>query len=165
MKPGDITLRDAGEGDRSFLLALYAATREAEMAMVPWTASQKQSFVEMQFAAQLRGYAEMHPGATHQIIMSADRPAGRVYLDRGDREIRILDITIAPACRNSGIGSAVLGEIVAEADRTARTVEIYVEDFNPSRRLFERLGFRVAARDGFLLLLERPPRTTTGSRQ
>ncbi|MGD0046438.1 MAG: GNAT family N-acetyltransferase [Bryobacteraceae bacterium] len=163
MKPCDITLRDAGDADRPFLLALYAATREAEMAMVPWTASQKRAFVEMQFAAQLRGYAETHPAAAHQIILVADRPAGRIYLDRGEREIHILDITVAPACRNSGIGSAVLREVLTEADRTGKTVGIYVEDFNPSRQLFERLGFCVAAQDGFQLLLERSPGAMTVS--
>lgn len=158
MKPCDITLRDADDADRPFLLALYAATREAEMAMVPWTEPQKRAFVEMQFAAQLRGYAETYPGAAHQIVLAADGPAGRIYLHRGEREIHILDITVAPACRNSGIGSAVLREVLAEADRTGKTVGIFVEDFNPSRRLFERLGFCVAGQDGFQLQLERAPR-------
>jgi len=160
MKPGEIELRDACDADRPFLLELYAAIREAEMAMVPWTEPQKRAFVEMQFAAQLRGYAETHPDAAQRIILAAGRPAGRIYLDRGESELHILDITVAPAFRNSGIGSAVLREVLAEADRTGKTVGIYVEDFNASRRLFERLGFGVAGQDGFLLRLERPPRAT-----
>jgi ribosomal protein S18 acetylase RimI-like enzyme len=157
MSPCDITLREAGEADRPFLLELYASTREAEMAMVPWPEPQKRAFVGVQFAAQLRGYAESHPGAVHRIILAAGEPAGRIYLDRGEREIHILDITVAPAFRNSGIGSAVLREVLAEADRTGKTAGIFVEDFNPSRRLFERLGFSVAERDGFLLRLQYRP--------
>jgi ribosomal protein S18 acetylase RimI-like enzyme len=158
MNANDISLRDTGEADRPFLLELYTSVRGAEMAMVPWAEAQKRAFVEMQFEAQLRGYAETHPGGTHQIILSAGKPAGRVYLDRDERAIHILDITIAPAGRSLGLGSAVLGEILAEADKTGKTVGIFVEDFNSSRRLFERLGFCVAGQDGFLLRLERPPR-------
>ncbi len=157
MSPNDISLRDAGGADRPFLLDLYAATREAEMATVPWTEEQKRAFVEMQFAAQLSSYAETHPAGTQQIILAGGKPYGRIYLDRCEREIHILDITVAPAFRNLGIGSAVLGELLGEADRTGRTVGIFVEDFNSSRRLFERLGFRVAGQDSFLLRLERAP--------
>jgi len=157
MIPGNISLRDVAGADRPFLLELYAATRAGEMAMVPWTPSQKHAFVEMQFAAQLRGYAETYPEATHHIILAAGQPTGRIYLHRTDSHIRILDITISPACRNSGIGSALLRDVLSEADRTRKTVSIHVEDFNPSLRLFERLAFCVAVRDGFLLLLERPP--------
>jgi ribosomal protein S18 acetylase RimI-like enzyme len=157
MKPCGITLRDASDSDRPFLLEIYASTRAAEMALVPWTEPQKRAFVEMQFAAQVRGYAETHPDAAQRIVLAGDRPAGRIYVDRGEREIHILDITIAPEFRNSGIGSAVLGEVLAEADRDGKTVSIFVEDFNASRRLFERLGFSVAGQDGFLLRLEYHP--------
>ena len=164
MSSHDISLRDADKADRPFLLELYASTREAEIAMVPWTEEQKRAFLEMQFSAQLTSYAENHPGASHQVILLAGKPAGRIYLDSGEREIDILDITVATAHRNMGIGSQVLDKVLAEADRTGKTAGIFVEVFNPSRRLLERMGFRVANQDGFLLRLERQPRTETADR-
>ena len=66
----------------------------------------------------------------------------------------------AMACersRGAGIASTVLNGLIAEAGRSGKPVSIYLEDFNPSLRLFERLGFRIAKQDGFQLLLERAP--------
>jgi len=151
-----ISLRDVGDGDGPLLLALYESTRAAEMALVPWTAEQKRVFVATQFAAQQQGYAASHPEAEHRIVCVDGAPVGRLYLDRPEGRLHILDITIAPDRRSQGIGSAVLGGLLAEADAHGKSVSIYVESFNPSLRLFERLGFRVASVDGFLLLLERP---------
>jgi hypothetical protein len=46
-----IALRPIRPDDRPLLLALYASTREAELALVDWDAAQKAAFVEMQFDA------------------------------------------------------------------------------------------------------------------
>jgi ribosomal protein S18 acetylase RimI-like enzyme len=81
-------------------------------------------------------------------------PAGRLYLDRGSEVLHILDITIAPAKRNAGIGSYVLEVILREARQSNKRVTIHVESFNPSLRLFERLGFRKAEETGFHFLME-----------
>lgn len=49
--PG-LILRPALPADREFLLRVYAASREMEMAMVPWPAEQKGTSLRMQFEAQ-----------------------------------------------------------------------------------------------------------------
>jgi ribosomal protein S18 acetylase RimI-like enzyme len=152
-----ITLRPVSETDRPFLFELFASTREAEMQMVPWTSEQKQAFLQMQFAAQLQSYAATHPHATHEIICRDGQNAGRLYLHRSADKFHILDITVAPDLRNGAIGSEVLREILKEADQRAVAVTIYVETFNPSLRLFERLGFESGAVDGFQVLMRRPP--------
>lgn len=159
MNRGEITRRPAGDSDAPFLLELYAGTRAAELAQVPWTAEQKLAFVGMQFDAQTASYRQAYPQGLHEIIFAGEAPAGRIYWSRQPNNIHVLDIAVAPALRNAGIGSHVLGEILDEADRTGKSVTIYVEDFNPSCRLFQRLGFRVASQDGFLLLLHRPSAT------
>lgn len=148
-----ISRRPVTESDRDFLFALYASTRAAEMAVVPWNEEQKRAFVESQFLAQSRGYQEAYPQATHEILSRDGVDVGRLYLARGANHIHILDITVAPEARNAGIGSSVLGEILAEADRSGWPVSIYVESFNPSRRWLDRLGFRVVSEDGFMLFL------------
>jgi RimJ/RimL family protein N-acetyltransferase len=150
-------LRNVCESDEAFLFELYASTREMEMAQVPWTEDQKRAFLEMQFAAQKRSYAAMYPDAVHQIIVHDQQPVGRLYLARQAGSYHILDITIAADWRGSGIGSAVLKEILDEADGVGKPTNIYIENFNPSLRLFERLGFGTKSVDGYLILLERPP--------
>src|SRR5580692_5615519 len=152
-----ITLRPVSESDDPFLFKLYASTRAAEMTLVPWTDSQKQAFLEMQFRAQKTSYAKEYAVAQQTVICRDGDPVGRLYLDRSEHRFHILDITIADSCRNQGIGSEVLSEILHEANRVDQPTTIYVENFNPSLRLFERLGFRVAAVKDFQVLLERPP--------
>jgi ribosomal protein S18 acetylase RimI-like enzyme len=156
-----ITRRPVGEPDLEFLFDLYASTRTQELAMTPWTPEQKAQFLTMQFQAQIDGYRHAYPKAIHQIIAANGRPAGRLYLSTEADRLHILDITIAPELRNTGIGSVVIGEILEEADRESKSVTIYVESFNPSLRLFLRLGFQVVSQDSFQLLLERSAALTT----
>jgi ribosomal protein S18 acetylase RimI-like enzyme len=153
-----ISLRPVGPGEEAFLYRVYASTREEELALTGWDAPQKEAFLRMQFHAQHRYYQEQFPDASFQIILRDGAPAGRLYLGRWASEIRIIDIALLPEHRNAGIGSALLGEILAEADRAGKPVSIHVERFNPALRLYERLGFTRAGDNGVYYLLERPPR-------
>jgi RimJ/RimL family protein N-acetyltransferase len=152
-----ITLRDVGPDDYAFLLEVYASTRAEEMALVPWNADQRQAFVKMQFAGQQEHYQKTFPTASHQIILSNGRPVGRLYVARLEQEIRIVDITLLPPERNAGIGTSLLSGLLDEAGRVGKVVRIYVENFNPSLRLFERLNFKPIEEQGIHLLLESSP--------
>jgi ribosomal protein S18 acetylase RimI-like enzyme len=159
--PGDqgpeitsVTFRPVGPEDGAFLLELYASTRAEEMAMVPWTDEQREVFVKMQFTAQQDHYREAYPNASREIILSHGRPVGHRYVARLEKEIRIVDITLAPAERNRGIGTFSLGELLNEGKRSGKVVRIYVENYNPSLLLFERLGFRQVEEHGVHLLME-----------
>ena len=149
-----VTFRPVVPDDEVFLLELYATTRADEMAMVPWTDEQREVFVKMQFTAQQDHYREAYPNASREIILSQGRPVGHRYVARLEKEIRIVDITVAPAERNCGIGTFSLGELLKEAKRIDKVVRIFVENYNPSLRLFERLGFRQAEEHGIHLLME-----------
>ena len=151
------SMRTVVESDEPFLFELYASTRTQEMALVPWTHTQKQAFLQMQFAAQKSSYAKQHPGATHEIICLEKLSVGRLYLDRSGERFHILDITILPARRNEGIGREVLEEILREAHIAGKSTTIYVESLNPSLRLFERLGFVKERVTDLQVLLERQP--------
>lgn len=124
------------------------------MSLVPWSDEQKQAFLEMQFEAQGRDYRHRYPRGEFKVIMRNSQPVGRIYLNRGDDLIHILDITVLPEYRNAGIGSKIMNDLLHEATLAGKIVDIFVEDFNPSLRLFERLGFSVARQEGYNLLLE-----------
>jgi ribosomal protein S18 acetylase RimI-like enzyme len=149
-----ISLRPAEASDDGLLSALYASTRADELAIVPWPPEQKQAFVAAQFAAQKQHYEMEYPHAAQQVICIGGETVGRLYLDRQPDVVHILDITVAPERRNCGIGTAVIESIRRQADADGKPVSIYVEDFNPSARLFRRLGFQVAEKNGFQLLLK-----------
>jgi GNAT superfamily N-acetyltransferase len=153
----NITLRPVCADDYDFLVAVYGSTRAEEMALVPWTTEQQQAFIRAQFAAQQDHYAQKYPAASHDIIVCDNRPVGRLYVARLDQEIRIIDITLLPAERNAGIGSYLIQQLLGEANRAGKFTRIYVEEFNPSLRLFERLGFSPSEQHGIHLLMQCNP--------
>jgi ribosomal protein S18 acetylase RimI-like enzyme len=59
--------------------------------------------------------------------------------------------------RGQGIGGALLGELLEEADARGLKARVHVERSNPALRLYTRLGFRLQSEAGIYLLLERPP--------
>jgi ribosomal protein S18 acetylase RimI-like enzyme len=152
-----LTLRPITNEDRDLLYRIYASTRAEELAQVAWDEAQKAAFLQMQFDAQHSYYHENYPNAQFQVIMLNGAPAGRLYLDRRAREIRIVDIALLPEYRNRGIGSALLHEIVAEGQHAGLPVTIHVECFNPALRLYERLGFRKVEDKGVYYFMEKPP--------
>jgi ribosomal protein S18 acetylase RimI-like enzyme len=152
-----IKLRDALPEDESFLFEVYASTRAQEMAFVPWDDEQRKSFLTMQFVAQHSHYRQQFPDASYSVILRDDSPVGRFYVLREKGEIRILDITVLPEYRNGGIGTSLLRDLLDEAAQSDKRVLIYVETFNPSLRLFERLGFKSMAEEGINLLMEWRP--------
>ncbi len=158
--PSSINLRPVSTEDERFLLELYATTRADELALTDWNEQQRQAFVEMQFAAQQHYYRTKFPEAEHSIILSNDRRAGRLYVARRPEEIRILDITVAVEHRNAGVGSSILKGLIHEAEESETCARIYVERFNPSLRLFERLGFSSVENTPSHFLMEWRPRSS-----
>jgi GNAT superfamily N-acetyltransferase len=154
-----IELRGAGSQDEPFLYAVYASTRADELALVDWDDNQKTAFVQMQFQAQHRYYHEQFADAAYQVILCDGVPAGRLYLGRWQEEIRIIDIALLPEFRNRGMGSFLLEQILSEAARTGKRVNIHVERMNPALDLYTRLGFRPVADQGVYLLMEWTPAT------
>ncbi|HMY76687.1 MAG TPA: GNAT family N-acetyltransferase, partial [Blastocatellia bacterium] len=149
-----IRLRPVQPEDEAFLAAVYGTTRERELAMVPWTDEQRAAFIKFQCQAQLQHYQTEFPQAEHNIILFEDRPVGRIYVDRRETEIRILDITVLPQYRGQGIGAPLIRKVMEEAAQAGKAASIFVESYNPSMRLFKRLGFAQKYQDGFLVLME-----------
>jgi GNAT superfamily N-acetyltransferase len=153
------TLRDASDGDREFLLEVYAAGRALELNALPWDDAMKRAFVEHQFNAQSDHYREHYPDAEHKVILVDGKAAGRVYVNLKDGVmIELLDITVLDKYRRLGIGTAIIEEMLRKGRDSNRVVRVYTEEFNPSLRLFERLGFEVTEKDGFLCRLDAAPR-------
>ena len=152
-----VTLRPVSVEDDDFLLAVYASTRAQEMSLVPWSAEQKEAFVRAQYEAQKSHYAMEFPHAKHDIIYVDGTPAGRSYIDRREDALHILDVTVLPQYRNRGTGSLLLHRLLEEASKLGKPVTIYVESFNPSLRLFERLDFRKDHEKGFHQLMKWQP--------
>ncbi|HET9765946.1 MAG TPA: GNAT family N-acetyltransferase [Thermoanaerobaculia bacterium] len=151
-----LNLRPTTDADLPFLFRLYASTREEELAGVDWPQEQKDAFVRQQFEAQHAWYREQYAGASFDVVEVDGEPAGRLYVDRWPREVRIVDISLLAQHRGRGFGSALLAALFAEADAAGKPVSVHVERFNPALRLYGRLGFAFREDKGVYLLLERP---------
>ncbi|MGZ8812094.1 MAG: GNAT family N-acetyltransferase [Thermoanaerobaculia bacterium] len=149
-----ISFRPQTPEDSAFLVALYASTRAEEMKLVPWTPEQKDAFLRMQFDAQTAHYENYYSSCAFLVIEREGSPIGRLYIDRREDEIHIIDIALLPDRRGAGIGTMLLREILHEAAETSKPVTIHVEHFNPARHLYDRLGFRHIDTNGVYHLME-----------
>ena len=140
----EILLRPVTSDDREFLLGVYRSTREMELALVPWDDAMKRSFVEQQFGAQTSYYLSEHPNARHDVVeLATGEPVGRIYVDRSEEMISILDLTVLPEHQGRGIGSAIISWMIDEVQPSGRSIAIYIETYNHSQKFFTSRGFSV----------------------
>ncbi len=158
-----IALRPVRPEDRDFLFSVYASTRADEMAMVPWDDAQKAGFLAQQFHAQTTYWDEQYPDAERSVVEIDGVPAGRFYVERWPKELRLIDIALLPEFRRRGAGTELLRKLFAEAAASGRTVTIHVEIFNAARALYERLGFVSKGERGMYMLMEWRPPALAGS--
>jgi GNAT superfamily N-acetyltransferase len=155
-----VCLRLALPEDEQFLEAVYASTRAEEMQLVPWTDEQKQAFVRMQYRAQRQSYQDQYPNSQVYVIEQLGQPVGRMIVDRSAASILLMDIALLPEYRNRGLGSALVRDLLDEADRLRKTVMLHVEDFNPAVNLYLRLGFVKTGTAGLYSEMSRQPGET-----
>ena len=152
-----ISLRPATPEDQKFLQTLYASTRQEEMSLVNWSAAQKEAFLLMQFSARQRSYESSFPGAAHRIILVEGALAGAMIVSRNSEEIRLVDISLLPERRNQGIGSRLIGDLIAESVQGGLPLRLSVLQGNRAAHLYERLGFAKSGEDGMYAQMERKP--------
>lgn len=136
-----LAFRAVTDDDLPFLFRLYASTREAELAPVPWSAAQKATFLDMQFRAQHTFYKEHYGQALWLLILHGGQAIGRLYLDRQSDEHKVIDIALLPEHRGKGLGAALMRDLIEEAGAAGKALGIHVEKNNPARHLYDRLGF------------------------
>jgi GNAT superfamily N-acetyltransferase len=141
---GQMALRPVTDADEEFLLSIYAGTRADELAQAPWEPGQQEAFVKWQFDLQRREYGVRFPDAEYYVIVIDDCPAGRIWIGRDDRQIRLLDIAILPEFQNRGSGTLLLRWLIDESKRAGKALRHMVFVLNPdAHRFYERLGFVV----------------------
>jgi len=113
-------LRPITPADEEWLYRIYASTREEELAALPWDAAQKEAFLRWQAALQHRWYQQQYAQASFQLILWGEEPIGRLYVQRGAQEIRIIDIALLPAYRRRGIGTHLIQQLLAEGQLDQR---------------------------------------------
>lgn len=151
--------RPCREDDLPFLADLYASTRAEEVAQTGWPAEAQRSFLDQQFAAQHHHYRLHYPDADWVLIERDGDGIGRVYVAQVDDMLRLIDIALLPGSRGAGIGTAVMKDLLRQAESLGLGISLHVERYNPARRLYERLGFEFAADTGVYDRMEWHPKS------
>ena len=126
-------LRPATQNDYDFMYGLLVATMKEYVDQTwGWEEPYQQERFQTTFAP-----------ADYQIILVNGHDIGAISVDRRDAELFLSEIQIAPEHQRRGFGTAVIQDLIHEAERQRLPVGLQVLKVNPARRLYERLGFRV----------------------
>lgn len=144
--------------DEDFLRRLYFSARD-DLKLLPLDEAQKQALIAMQYTGQKQQYDLQFPDADHDLILSGGAPAGRLLVDRSPNGIYLVDISLLPEYRGTGIGSALMNDLAEEAEKTGTVLSLHVLKTNPAARLYFRMGLTVTADDGLYLEMKKLPTT------
>lgn len=141
------SLRAATDDDYAFLERLHMATMK-ELVTRVW------GWDEADQAARFRAAFVPERG---RIIVVDGRDVGTLWTERRPGNIFIANIEIAPEHQGQGLGTAVIGDLVADARRQGLPVALQVLKPNRARRLYERLGFAITGETATHYLMRTAP--------
>ena len=139
---GTLLLRPVTPDDDQFLLSVYDSTRREELDQAKWQPGQREAFLRWQFDLQRSEYEARFPDAEYDVIMIDSESAGRIWIGRDEKQIRLLDIALLPAFQNRGAGTLLLLRLIEEAKQVGKPLRhmVFVLN-NDAHRFYERLGF------------------------
>lgn len=149
-----LSFRPIGADDLDFLYSVSASTRQDEFRLLPWDDAAKENLLQLQFAAQHQHYQQYYADAGFDLILLEEQPIGRLYVQRRDDEIWIIDIALLPEHRGAGIGRRIIQALLAEAAAAGTPVRLHVQRNSPALRLYHHLGFRLISDTGVYCLME-----------
>jgi ribosomal protein S18 acetylase RimI-like enzyme len=144
----ELTFRVATEADVPFLLELRrrTMTEHLQRSGVEPSQSERIERVRANFACA-------------EIVLLSGTPVGLLKVVRSQDNWDLVQIQILPEKQGGGLGSSILGKLLADADDARVSVSLSVLRANPARRLYERLGFRIVGESdkAFDMLYENKP--------
>ena len=152
-----IAFRPVTNADEEFLLELYKSSRGDDLRGLGWDEDRISEFLTLQHEAQQRFYQTDNQDAVDEVILIDDQPAGRLIVERREKEIRCIELSLLPAYRNAGLGTLLVGKLQAEARQSKKPLRLQVIRFNRAMNLFERLGFVRSSETGTHFQLEWQP--------
>lgn len=140
---GGLVIRPSNDRDKPFLMNLYNSTRD-DLKHVDASHDFIEELIEMQFKAQFEGYGEQFPNAFYFVIERQQEKIGRIAVDFGHNEVRIIDISFIKAAQNKGYGSVVINALKSAAEQNKVPLTLTVLHSNvPAINLYQKLGFKI----------------------
>jgi ribosomal protein S18 acetylase RimI-like enzyme len=142
--PDGLRVRPATASDQLFLAQLFESTRQ-DLHLIDQSAEATAELMDLQFRAQTQGYGQQFPNAMYFVIEKHHEAIGKVTLDFGSNEIRLVDIALLPKARGQGFAASVVQSLQLAASKVGTPMTLTVLSQNlPAKQLYARLGFQPA---------------------
>lgn len=91
---------------------------------------------------QLKFHRDNFSSKNTHIIKADERPIGSIDVKESETNIFISGLYILPSYQSKGIGSSIIKDLIKEAERKTKRLELEVLRVNTKAlKLYERLGF------------------------
>lgn len=128
--------------DAAFLFALFASTKEDELARMPLDEAGKTFLLRMQFRSMNTTYRGQFPAARFEIVELNGIAIGRLITDIQVDCVYYVDIALLREWRGGGIATALMRAVLEEPRQLGKPARVNVLANNTaSLRLCRRLGF------------------------
>lgn len=145
--PEGLHIRPAKDSDKAFIASLFKTTRD-DLMMINAEMDYIQTLVEQQHQAQITGYGNDFPNAMYFIVERHQENIGRIVIDFGETEIRLVDFCLIPQAHGQGYGKLILQMLQYAAGASKAPLTLTVMRMNmPAKMLYLSLGFRVEESD------------------
>lgn len=94
-------------------------------------------------SVQRRYFDDHFDHRKHQIILVGGVDAGFLSWERRDDHVYLGNVALLPEFQNRGVGTRVVRDVMAQAEKDGLPLRLQVLKPNPARRFYERLGFVV----------------------
>ncbi|AZA48750.1 GNAT family N-acetyltransferase [Chryseobacterium carnipullorum] len=137
-----ITYRKASENDIDYLLDLRTKTMNPHYANSHLPTDRETTLQRI-----LYQFDKAH------IILLNDEPVGLLKINRGNKT-EVFQLQIDPTQQGKGLGKKILKDILEEASKEGKTVELSVLKTNKAQHLYTSLGFKTVGEDEHSYFME-----------
>ena len=130
------------QADRNFLYALFAASKAADMALMPIDLAARDFLLRAQYRSMTATYRQNYPTARWEVVELGEERIGRLITYVGERFVNYVDIALAPETQGRGLATRVMTQALEEPRRLGLPARVNVLARNcASLKLCERVGF------------------------
>lgn len=141
--------------DEDFLGKLYFSARSEEFSPFGWDSEQLERFLAMQYKIQKQAYQLQFPDAENLIVWLEKEKIGRLIVNRSATDLRLVDISLLPEFRGSGVGTQIITDLQNEAGEKNLPLTLNVARNNSAAfRLYQKLGFQTTGADEMYYSME-----------
>ncbi len=131
-------LRDARDSDFPFAETLYLGTMEPLL-------SELGDWDQDKFRRRIRAQFKVRES---QIIIVDGQDVGFIQVIETDADLELAQLHLVDGYRCQGIGTKIVADLVARAERDGKTNSLSVPRNNRAIALYKRFGFKVNRDDG-----------------